>query len=98
VPSLEGRERQTRIWNIARLPVGGSSATRAKLGIEGIVDINRLPCIIYASICFVNVRKYVTSSVGRWSFREGAEAGKGGEGAETPRCLVLSNENLGRPR
>jgi len=70
------------------------------MGIEGIVDINRLPCIIYASICFVNVRKYVTSSVGRWSFREGAEAeaGRGGEGAETPRRLVLSNENLGRPR
>lgn len=71
--------------------------------VEGIGGVNRPLCIIYASRCFVNVRKYVTSSTaaaGVFDEEEGGGGGGdgGGGGAETLRHLVLSNENLGRPR
>lgn len=118
MPSLEGREvPNVSLEHREDFRSGHECCARARVENEGYrgyrgYKINRPPLIIYASMsrCFVNVYKYVTSSVDRWSFRGEAGRGGGGQkeevegrggrggGAETLRRLVLSNENLGRSR
>lgn len=88
--------RETPNVSLEHRETSGSSVI-ARGYIEGV---NRPPCIIYASTsrCYVNVRKYVTSSISSNAgvFEEQQEEEEEGGLKRRDVYLVLSNENLGR--